>query len=181
MSHSIFERPELLVEYYRAQVDTCLDLKGRIWRQIEHYTWFLSIVLCATPVSLATQTEFSRRMVGLILALPVVGTAIAVIAFLIIRTDLGYMAECDSRLLYLERELGVTDRAEYLDRRLERARSAGFSVAANARRQSAIRWLSLRPVRIRKLILWSFVIYVFAGVAEIVYVSWFVATLPPAP
>ena len=173
MGYDIFEHPAQLLTYYEIQVQAFTSLMNRVWTQIQHYTWVLSILLCVAPVTVMSQSDYARTSLGLLVALPVLGVFIATLGFLIIRRDLCHMAERDSQLLYLERELGLAEREDYVDSRLSRAARAHFRVSEDLKEQDRMYWFSLRRLRIRKLILWSFGAYVLAGLAEVIYMLFF--------
>lgn len=94
---------------------------------------------------------------------------VSVIAFFIIKQDLVYYSQADSRLLYIERRLGVVLEEDYLDERLQRATSDDFSVSDDVATQTPIPVKAILQPRIRALILSIFIAYTILGISEVVY------------
>ena len=169
MNYQIFQDIDHLLDYYGIQAEDFRMRHTAIWTEIQHYTWVLSVLLGAGPIAAVGQTNLTRVQLSFLLFLPIIGVLIAFIAFFIIRRDFFYYTQADSRLLYLEKTLGVLDENAYLDERLQRARSNNFNVMQDVREQYKIGLRSFIKPRIRALILISFIIYAIAGICEAVY------------
>lgn len=79
--------------------------------------------------------------------LPILGLCFSSIAFFVIRREYMFYNESDAKLRYVEKVLGLTSRAEFLDQRLRKATRA-------VRREPQLRlpvwlmtWLSPRRFR----------------------------------
>jgi hypothetical protein len=169
MSHNIFDNPDQLLEYYKIQADDFRMRPTAIWTEIQHYTWVLSVLLGAGPLTAVNQTGLSRVQLGFLLFLPALGFMISLVAFLIIRKDFVYYNQADARLLYIEKQLGASDRPAYLDDRLRKASKAGFNVSQYISEQNRLGLNSIVALRIRSLILGSFLLYSIAALAEFAY------------
>ena len=170
MIHDIFSNAEQLITYYNINVVDLAALKSRVWTQIQHYTWFLSLLLVIGPVSLITQDGTNQNQhFGLVFSLPIAGIILSIIAFSIIRKDLNYMALCDSKLIFIERHLGVLKQKNIIDLRLKRGLNEDYSVIKDFEEQGKIKFFSLKGWKIRKLILVSFLFYIVIGIFEVLY------------
>ena len=169
MTESILNDRKGLIEYYKVQADDLRMRHSAILTEVRHYTWLLSILLGAGPIAAVKESSLTNNQIGFLLFLPILGVYVAVIAFLIIRRDFKYYTTADSRLLYLEKELGVTEHAGFVEPRLHRALSDDFSVERDIKMQEKIGIRSLMKLRIRALILMSFIVYAIAGVGEVLF------------
>lgn len=178
VGEGLFDNKERLLEYYGIQAEDFRMRHMAIWTEVKHYTWVLSIILGAGPVAIFGESGIEPSELGLLLILPVFGFFVAFIAFFIIRSDFVYYTLADSRLLYLEKMLGVTNEQSYRDSRLARAIPDTYSVAEDANIQSKIGFSSLLKLRIRALILSTFVLYAIAAIFEITYFAWLYSCTP---
>ncbi len=174
MAHNIFKDPNQLLSYYGVQAEDFRMRHTAIWTEVQHYTWVLSVVLGAGPLSAVSQPNLSSIQFGFLLFLPIVGIIIALLAFFIIRRDFVYYSQADSRLLYIEKQLGVTKDSDYVDDRLRRAKKTDFSVSQDVRQQTIIGFRSVFKSRIRALILSTFIVYILAGIGEVVYFAYLI-------
>jgi hypothetical protein len=166
--HDIFTNPGQLLSYYDTNVVDLATLKSRVWTQIQHYTWLLSVVLGAGPAAVISSRSSIPGERVVLTSFAVVGTVMAMLAFWIIGRDLQYMANLDAKILYIEKALGVPRHPGILDRRLEVALAPTFTVqqASKPQREDSIwphRW------RIRTLIRSSFILYAILGIVEVVF------------
>ncbi len=166
---NVFEDEGQLLEYYKVQADDFRMRHTAIWTEIQHYTWVLSVLLGVAPVSAVTQPSLTPIQLRFLLFLPVMGFFISVLALLIIRRDFVYYSEADARLLFIEKQLGVLEKSQFLDGRLRRAKDANFSVAADEKAQNKLTWRGVIRPKIRYLIMATFMIYAIAGLSEAGY------------
>ena len=94
------------------------------------------------------------------------GVLFSAIAFFIIRREFVYYSESEGRLLYLERELGLTARSGFLDVRLSKAAEPDFTVAKYKKREQHLGTFWPWKARIRTLFLTQFLIFGLVGFAE---------------
>ncbi len=169
MSHNIFDDPSQLLEYYKIQADDFRMRHTAIWTEIQHYTWVLSVLLGAGPLTAVGRSGISHSQLGFLLFLPGLGFMISLVAFLIIRKDFIYYNQADARLLYIEKQLGVVEKPAYLDDRLRKASKTGFNVSQYISEQNRFGLKSIINLRIRSLILGSFLLYSIASLGEFIY------------
>ena len=176
MTKTVFEDTKQLLDYYSIQAQDFRMRHTAIWIEIQHYTWVLSILLGAGPIAAVNQTSLNSMQLSFLLILPIIGVLIALVAFFIIRRDFLYYSQADARLLYIEKKLGVLLENDYLDERLKRAKDSNFSVNKDIDKRKKIDIRLLFKSRIRALILFSFFIYVIAGLCEIGYFAYLIAS-----
>lgn len=156
---NIFKDKELLIKYYEIQTSDFRMRHSAIWFEVKHYTWVLSFLIGAGPIALTTGKTIESQTLWILFILAAVGFFISIIAHRIITRDLRYYTRTDSRLLYLEKCLGVINEENYLEDRLLRAKKENFSVNEDWENQlSDISWFK-KLSKIRVLILLTFVIY----------------------
>ncbi len=172
LAHDIFKDPNQLLSYYNIQAADFRMRHTAIWTEVQHYTWVLSVVLGAGPLSAVNQPSLNSVQLGFLLFLPLVGVVIATLAFYIIRRDFVYYSQADSRLLYIEKQLGVIKNKGYADERLRRAEKPDFNVAQDVKQQTVIGVRSVIKGKIRALILSTFIVYTLAGIGEIAYFAY---------
>lgn len=172
MTHDIFSDPDQLLSYYDIQAADFRMRHTAIWTEVQHYTWVLSVVLAAGPVSAVSQENLTSAQLGFLLFLPIVGVFVAILAFNIIRRDFVYYSQADSRLLYIEKQLGALRPKGYSDDRLRRADRSDFNVSLDVKQQTRIGIRSVIKGRIRALILSTFVVYTIAGLGETAYFAY---------
>lgn len=172
MTQNIFENPDKLLQYYKIQYDDFRMRHTAIWTEVQHYTWVLSILLGAGPVAAIRQSSPSSAQLVFLIFLPIVGVIIGIIAFFIIKSDFVYYTWADSRLLYIEKKLGVVEEKGYLEGRLSRAIDDDFSVQEDVSQRIPIHTRDIFKPRIRALILCIFVTYIIAGIAESMYFTY---------
>lgn len=175
MTESVLTDRKELMEYYKVQADDLRMRHSAIWTEVRHYTWLLSILLGAGPIAAVKESSLTNSQIGFLLFLPLIGIFVAVTAILIIRRDFKYYTTADSRLLYLEKELGVTEHSGFIEARLQRALSDDFSVERDVKMQDRIGIRSLMKLRIRALILLSFIVYAVAGFGEVIFFLYLMA------
>jgi phosphate/sulfate permease len=172
MEFQIFEDGDHLMEYYQIQADDFRMRHTAIWTEVQHYTWVLSVLLGAGPISAISETTLNSTQLGYLFFLPLIGIFVAIMAFFIIKRDFVYYNRADARLLYIERKLGVLSETDYLDARLKRGQKEDFNVSRDVSEQTPISPKALFKPRIRALILGIFLIYIVAGVLEIAYFAY---------
>ena len=167
--NDIFSNYEHLLSYYAIQAEDFRMRHTAIWTEVQHYTWVLSVLLGVGPLAAISQQSLDTLQLGFLLFLPLLGVSIAVLAYFIIKRDFLYYTQVDSRLLYIEKRLGVVVRPDYVDSRLARAQRPNFSVMQDVKEQNAIGLRALIKPKIRALVLFSFMLYSVAGVMEVAY------------
>ena len=172
VTHDIFKNPDQLLSYYNIQAADFRMRHTAIWTEVQHYTWVLSVVLGAGPLSAVSQKSLTPVQLGFLLFLPLVGIVVSILAFYIIRRDFVYYSQADSRLLYIEKQLGVVKNKGYADERLHRAEKPDFSVIQDVKKQTVIGVRSVIKGRIRALILTTFIVYTLAGIGEVSYFAY---------
>jgi hypothetical protein len=165
-----FGSRDVLLKYYEKQADEFRLRHAAIWEEIRHYTWLLSLLL-SWPVAVLSAKNISQlwKYAPYFIYLPVLGLCISVIAFFVIRREFMYYNESDAKLLYIEKMLGLTSRDEFLDQRLKKANSPGFSVDEYVRVASHIGTYAPWKARIRALFLLEIIIFGITAVAEITF------------
>ncbi len=166
MKNNIFTKPENLLQYYEIQSDDFRMRHTAIWTEVQHYTWVLSLLLGAGPISAIGTSSLDSTQYALLSFMPAFGTIIALMAYQIIKRDFVYYTRADSRLLYIEKKLGVTLEKDFIDDRLTRALDKDFNVQNDIKSQLASPLRSIFKPRIRNLILGIFIAYIFAGILE---------------
>ena len=172
--HDVFSDAEQLLQYYEIQSTDFRMRHSAIWTEVKHYTWVLSFLIGAGPIALASGKNIGKPGLLVILILTMIGVFISLIAFLIIKRDFRYFTRADSRLLFIEKQLGVTSKSDYIDDRLARASSEKYSVLEDIESQTTkSKWYN-NIFKIRHLILSTFIIYGFgATILSICYLLLF--------
>lgn len=178
---NIFDDAEQLLQYYAVQSEDFRMRHTAIWTEVQHYTWVLSLVLGAGPAISLTQQIKSIHSLWLLAMLPVLGFIISLLAYWIIKRDFLYYTSADSRLLYLEKMLGITEQKDFLDDRLSHAVQQDFTVAKYIAEKNIGTLRSLFSGKIRGLILSTFIFYGLASLLEFVYYMDLVKAFKPTP
>lgn len=178
---NIFDDAEKLLQYYAIQSEDFRMRHTAIWTEVQHYTWVLSLVLGAGPAISLTQQIKTIHSLWILAMLPVLGFIISFLAYKIIKKDFIYYTNADSRLLYLEKTLGITTQNDYLDERLSHAVKQEFTVEKYANDKDIGTLRSLFSGKIRGLILSTFFFYGLASLFELLYYIDLINTFKPTP
>jgi hypothetical protein len=110
-----------------------------IFSEIKHYSWLISLLL-ASPIALIVGKEQSmvRTVLPYFLPVPVLGVVFSILAFFIIRREYDFYNESEARLLFIERELGLTSLPGFLDGRLSKATEPNFTVSTYSSREKPL-------------------------------------------
>jgi hypothetical protein len=170
VARNIFEDPQLLLTYYQTQAEEFRMRHKAIWEEIRHYTWLLSILL-GWPIILFSNRDFPTvsTLIPSFVVLPVLGLFFSVTAFFVIRREYHFYNEVDARLLYIERELGLTSRSGFLDNRLRKGSAENYTVEKHIESVRPIGSFVPWKARIRALFLGGFIVFALVAVGEIVY------------
>ncbi len=174
MSKNIFDDPQLLLMYYQTQAEEFRMRHVAIWEEIKHYTWLLSILL-GWPIVLFSNKDFfsMRTVIPYFVFLPLLGFLFSMIGFFVIRREYHFYNDVDARLLYIEKELGLSSRSDFLDSRLEKSLGDGFNVKKYVRDVRPIGTFLPWKARIRALFLGGFIAYALIAVVEIIFCLYF--------
>jgi hypothetical protein len=164
---NFFDDKDSMLQYYGFQAAEFRMRHDAIFSEIKHYAWLISILL-ASPVALLVGKErmILKAVLPYFIPIPLFGVAFSVLAFFLIRREFHYYNETEARLLYLERELGITAHPGFLDSRLTKAIDPAFSVAGYSKREKPLGSIVPWRARMRMLFLMEFVLFGIAGVAE---------------
>lgn len=170
MTNDAFDDPDVLLKYYEKQADEFRLRHAAIWEEIRHYTWLLSLLL-SWPVALLSAKPLDQlgHYAPYFVFLPILGLCFSAIAFFVIRREFVYYNESDGKILYVEKELGLTSREEFLDQRLRRATRNEFSVDGYVREINPIGTYLPWKARIRALFLLEFIVFGIVAIAEILF------------
>ena len=91
------------------------------------------------------------------------------IAYFVVRKANYFYNDLEARLLYLEKELGLTSRKEFLDARREKAAGEAFSVTKHIESSQPFGTFMPRNARIRTLFLSGFLVFAGVSILEIVF------------
>lgn len=169
VNETIFTEPALLLRYYMAQKQEFLYRHRVVWEEIRHFYWYITLLL-AIPVCIFS----ARPIVGAgnsipqVCLLPTLALVFSIKAFFIVRRELSYYYAVNAQLLYLEKCLGLTSRAEYLDARLARAVPNQFTVEGYLEEVQSYGSVLPWKAKIKTLFLSGFVILAAAAIGEIV-------------
>lgn len=165
---NMFHDATHLLAYYGVQAAEFRMRHDAIFTSIRHFSWLLSVLL-GSPVALLVGKDWRtvRDWLPYLVALPTLGILFAMIGFFVVRREYHFYNESEARLLYLERELDLTSRSEFLDGRLFKATQDGFSVSGFCVAESRIGTPMPWKARIRALFLSSFLIFALVGCGEI--------------
>lgn len=171
MTSGTFHDRDLLLGYYQTQADEFRLRHAAIWEEIRHYTWLLSLLL-SWPVALLSAKDLNQlwQYAPYFVFLPALGLCFSIIAFFVIRSEYEFYNESDAKLLYVEKELGLTSRGDFLDRRLKMAALDGFTVAEHVQKRNPVgTYLPWKGARIRALFLLEFIFFAVVSTAEILF------------
>src|SRR5947207_847641 len=114
MADSIFDNPTLLLTYYQTQAEEFQWRFQAIWDAMRHYTWLLSILLAGWPVVVFLNKDLNtiRASLHYLIIAPVLGLFFSMIAYFVVRKAYDFYNELEARLLYIEKELGLTSRKD---------------------------------------------------------------------
>jgi hypothetical protein len=177
---TIFDEPKLLLEYYREQAAEFRMRHDAIFKEIQHYSWLLSVLL-SSPVALLVAKQWEknwpqdwpvlRSTLPAFAIFPFLGVVFSAIAFFVIRREYHFYNESEA-LLYIERTLGLTGQRGFLDGRLTKASGPDFTVADYSRRERHLGTVVPWKARIRTLFLSGFVVFGLVGLFEIGVILW---------
>ncbi len=167
MTVNIFEDRTSLLAYYEVQAAEYRMRHEAIFSEIKHYSWLISLLL-ASPVALLLGKERATvtAVLPYLLPVPFIGVIFSVLAFFIIRREFDFYNVSDARLLFIERQLGLTSVDGFLDSRLSKAKDPDFTVAWYSARERPLGSILPWKARIRRLFLTEFCIFALAGVVE---------------
>jgi hypothetical protein len=171
MADSIFDNPTLLLTYYQTQAEEFQWRFQAIWDAMRHYTWLLSILLAGWPVVVFLNKDLTtiRTSLHYLIIAPVLGFFFSIIAYFVVRKAYYFYNELEARLLYIEKELGLTSRKDFLDARREKAASEDFSVKKHIESSQPLGTFMSWDVRIRTLFLSGFIVFAGVAILEIVF------------
>jgi len=166
---TIFEDRTSLLTYYGIQAAEFRMRHDAIFSQIKHYNWLVSLLL-ASPISLLVghQWDTARRLLPYFVPIQLIGCLFSVVAFFVVRREYLFFSECEGRLLYLERELGLAARPGFLDVRLSKASEPDFTVAKYREQEQPLGTFWPPKARIRTLFLAEFLVFGLVGLAEVI-------------
>lgn len=176
MPYDIFNNPDRRSAYYSIQSDDFRMRHTAIWTEVQHYTWVLSVILGVGPIAAINQSTLNSMQLWFLLSLPIFGAVIAVIAFLISirRVFCLLYASGFTSIVHRER-IAAAIRNDYVDERLRRA-WIRFQCLPRCQAASC-NWRSVFRLRIRALILSTFVLYAIAGLSEACYFAFLLLRL----
>lgn len=157
-----FSREELL-KLYEIQLNDLKMRHGAIWTEVKHYTWVLSMLLAAPFVSYVNVNTKDDTFYLLLLLVSIFGSLLAATSILIIKKDFSYYTLSDSRLLFYEKQLGLTAIPEIADERMQRA-NGDFNAVDDARSENRFQLGWIKNLKMRFLILFVFFCYFIAGI-----------------
>ena len=157
-----------MLAYYGIQAAEFRMRHDAIFSSIRHYTWLISLLLAA-PVSLLVGRErvFIKLILPYFIPISLLGVGFSIVAFFVVRREYYFYNESEARLLFLEREIGVTMNARFLDERLSKAAKRDFSVAEYAIRERPLGTILPWKARIRTLLLMEFWLSAMVGLTEV--------------
>jgi hypothetical protein len=164
---SIFDDPRLLLNYYEAQAAEFRMRHDAIFSEIKHYSWLLSILL-GSPLALLVGKDWGlvHLLAPYFIVFPTMGLLFSTIAFFVIHREYHLYNMSEARMLYLERALGLTEKADFQDGRLAKANECNFTV--NKYRDDEKNFGTIVPwkARIRTLFLSEFVVFGLVALLE---------------
>ena len=114
-----FEDRSSMLAYYSAQAAEFRMRHDAIFSEIRHYSWLISILLGSPAWVLVGKDKALLRIVlPYIFPVALLRVGFSILAFFIIRREFHFYNESEARLLFLERQLGVTSNPRFLDGRL---------------------------------------------------------------
>jgi hypothetical protein len=158
-----------LLKFYEIQTSDFRMRHTAIWFEVKHYTWVLSFLLGAGPIAIATGKVSLTSHLWIFIILAALGLGIATIAYKIIKKDFEYYTWADSRLLFLEKKLGIIEEADFLDNRLSRAIIENFSVDRDIEKVNSFTSCRDKLSKIRYLIISTFLLYGVGAILLIIY------------
>lgn len=129
MDNNIFDKPELLMEYYKTQKDECLFRSKLIWEETK-FKYCLILILIVLPIIFLANKGYLqfKETAPYIILIPFMAFFFSIVAFTIVRREYPFYYATHAHLLYIEKYLGLTSRSEFLDARLKKALKENFTV-----------------------------------------------------
>ena len=122
MNTNIFDKPELLMEYYKTQKDECLFRSKLIWDEIKFKSCLILILIVLPIIFLVNKGYLPfKEMAAYIIFIPIMAFFFSIVGFSIVRRESPFYYATHAHLLYIEKYLGLTSRSEFLDARLKKA------------------------------------------------------------
>jgi hypothetical protein len=166
-----FEDRASMLDYYGIQAAEFRMRHDAIFSEIKHYSWLISTLLISPPIALFLGKEviFAKLVLPYLIPIPILGIAFSVISFFVIRREFHYYNGADARLLFLEKQLGVTSRPDFRDDRLLKATTPGFNVKHYIESERPLGTLLPWKARIRTLFLMEFWLFGLVGTIQVCF------------
>lgn len=163
-------KTEELLQYYGQLSEDFRMRHTAIWTEVKHYSWVLSLLLGAGPaISMGKDHPLPLLELCVIATLPLIGLVISITTFITIKKDFTYFSIADARILFVEKELGLTTIPNFSDNRYRKANDPSFSIEKYCAEENGSFFSACKKFKIRGMILANFVVYGIACTAEIAY------------